>query len=417
MILRVGGRLGNADIPYDTKHPVIIPTGSRLCHLIIADAHMQTFHGAVSKMIQYIRTTYWIPRIRDQIRAYIHKCVTCARFAKRLENQLMADLPAERIRRNRAFLMTGVDYAGPIEIVEQYKKGRNTNKRKCWIAIFVCMVTRAIHIDVVTDLSSAAFIACYERFVALRGHCEKMFSDNGTQFVGASKEIKSAFKNWSAPEVMAHLNRKRTQWIFMKPVAPHQGGIYEAAVKSTKFHLRRVLGAKCYTYEYLITFLLKVAAVLNSRPLYALSDDPTDCQALTPAHFVIGEPFIMPPTINLPAQSDYSLQRIHNEHNQMLENFWCRWHEEYLMSLIQRKKWHKEKEHFQVGQLVVIKDDNRPPAQWLLGRIIELILSRDGLVRSVVIQTAKSKLTRAVQSICILPVAPSEEESSKLGAT
>ncbi|XP_031638945.1 uncharacterized protein LOC116351048 [Contarinia nasturtii] len=408
-ILRVGGRLGNAEIPYDMKYPIIIPNGSRLSALIIEKTHQETLHGSVQLMTQVIRRNFWIPKLRNELRAYIHKCVTCARYNKSFETQLMADLPKERINQNRAFLHTGVDYAGPLEIAERYKS--RTNKRKCWIAIFVCMVTRAVHIDAVTELSSAAFIACYERFIARRGHCNRMFSDNGTAFIGANKELKIAFKHWITPDSIEHLNKKGTEWKFMVPAAPHQGGIYEAAVKSMKYHLKRILGAKCYSYEYLITFLSKIEAVLNSRPLYALSDNPTDYSALTPGHFLIQESFILPPPISAPAQTSTSLKRIFEEQSNMLNHFWKRWHNEYLAHLLPRKKWRQEREPIKVGQLVVVKDENLPPARWLLGRIIELIPSRDNLVRSVVIKTQKNnKLTRAVQKLCILPIASDEEQ-------
>lgn len=130
--------------------------------------------------------------------------------------------------------------------------------------------------------------------------------------------------------------------MFSKPVAPHQGGIYEAAVKSAKFHIRRVLGAKSYTYEYLLTFLTQVEAILNSRPLYPLSDDPADCQAITPGHFLINEPFVLPPPIPVPAKTNYSLRRIHEEHRAMVQSFWKKWSEEYLSTLLPRQKWFQE---------------------------------------------------------------------------
>lgn len=141
-LIRVGGRLGNAHIPYDTKHPIIIPNGSRLCWLIIAEAHKVLQHAAIQLMMQYIRASFWIPKLRNELRAYVHKCVICARHAKKLENQLMSDLPADRVNRYRAFLITGVDYAGPIELCERYKS--RPNKTKGWIVVFVCMITRAI---------------------------------------------------------------------------------------------------------------------------------------------------------------------------------------------------------------------------------------------------------------------------------
>lgn len=406
-ILRVGGRLNNANIAYDMKHPIIVPSGSRLSYLIIERAHKETLHGSVQVMMQYIRNNFWIPKLRNELRTCVHKCVVCVRYNKKFEEQLMAELPKDRVNKNRAFLYTGVDYAGPIEIAERYKS--RTNKRKCWIAVHVCMVTRAIHLDAVTELSSAAYIACYERFISRRGHVNRMFSDNGTTFVGANKELKSAFKSWITPEVIEHLNKKGTTWKFMTPAAPHQGGIYEAAVKSAKHHLKRMLGTKCYSYEYLITLLAQIEAVLNSRPMYALNDDPTDYSALTPAHFLIQEPFILPPPISVPAQTSYSLKRMFDEQKKIIEHFWQRWNNEYLTTLLPRKKWTQEKEHIKVGQLVVIKDENLPPARWLLGRIVELIKSKDKLIRSVVIQTAKTKLTRAVQKVCILPLVPNEE--------
>lgn len=230
-LIRLGGRLASADCSEDNKHPVIIPKESRLSELIIMEAHSETNHGPVQQMMQYIRNNFWINCLRNEARKHVHKCVICARYNKKFEGQLMAGLPADRIRKNRAFLISGLDYCGPIELVERYES--RSNKRRCWIAIFVCMVTRAIHIDIVCDLSSAEFIACFERFISRRGHCNRIYSDNGTSFVGAYKELKEAYKKWNVPEVHEHLNKRRTEWIFMKPAAPHQGGIYEAAVKST----------------------------------------------------------------------------------------------------------------------------------------------------------------------------------------
>lgn len=403
-ILRVGGRINRSQCEYDKKHPIIISGNSRLCYLIIRQIHMTTNHGSVQVMMQAIREKYWITHLRNQLRMYLHKCVICAKHEKKYEMQLMSDLPAERINRNRAFLITGVDYAGPIDIVEKYK--RKSNLRKCWIAVFVCMVTRAIHLDVVTDLTSAAFIACYERFVCRRGHCNKLYSDNGTTFKGANHEIHAAFRAWHVNETKEHINKRGTDWHFSSPAAPHQGGIYEAAVKSMKHHLLRMMGRNHYTYEYLVTLLVQIEAILNSRPLYPLSHDPSDTRAITPGHFLIGEPFILPPPIAVPAQTNYSLKRIRDEQRKLIEHFWNKWSAEYLCTLIPRKKWLKKNEQIKEGQLVVLPDGNLPASQWLMGRIIELIPSKDGLIRSVKIQTHKSIYTRPIQKISILPIEP-----------
>ncbi|XP_055309100.1 uncharacterized protein LOC129572990, partial [Sitodiplosis mosellana] len=337
-IIRACGRLGGSDLPYDARHPVIIPSKSRLSYLIAWEAHSATKHGSIQLMLQYIRANYWIPRLRLELRSYLSNCITCIRYAKHFETQLMAELPADRVRQNRPFLITGVDYAGPFELSERYK---------------------------------------------------------------------------SRTKVMEHLNKKGTQWVFMKPAAPHQGGIYEAAVKSAKCHLKRVVGTKSYTYEQLITFLVQIEAVLNSRPLYALSDEPTDMQVITPGHFLIGESFILPPPIAAPAKSDYSLKRVRDEQQKMLQAFWKSWQADYLATLLPRKKWLSERP-FETGQLVLIKDENLPPAQWQMGRIKELILSKDDLVRSVVIllpskDNKQKTLVRPVQKIRLLPVEPEQE--------
>ncbi|XP_055309543.1 uncharacterized protein LOC129573231 [Sitodiplosis mosellana] len=206
----------------------------------------------------------------------------------------------------------------------------------------------------------------------------------------------------------------------MKPSAPHQGGIYEAAVKSCKYYLRRVIGAKSYTYEDLITFLVQVEAVLNSRPLYAMSDDPTDMQVICPGHFLIGEPFILPPPIAAPAIANYSLKRIREEQQKMLKSFWDAWRKDYLPTLMQRKKWTQVHE-FKIGQLVLICEDNIAPTYWQIGRIHELIRSKDGLVRSVVVllpttqERAKRKtLVRPVQKLCLLPVEDEKEREKEI---
>lgn len=402
-MIRMGGRIGKADISYDMKHPFIVPPNTRLSWLIVTNAHEKTLHGSVQIMMQFVRQNLWIPRLRNELRARVHKCVVCKRYNATFENQLMADLPADRVNPNKPFLITGVDYAGPLDLVERYKT--RTSKRKAWIAVFVCMVTRAVHLDVVEDLSSAAFIGCFVRFVGRRGQCKMLYSDNGTTFVGADKEFQKAYKNWTCPENLEILNDKMgTKWRFMTPAAPHQGGIYEAAVKSMKYHLRRLIGSKCYTYVHLYTTLVQIEAVVNSRPLYPLSDDATDVQALTPAHFLIGQPFTLPPPISVPTQTNNSLKRIRMEQQKIINSFWERWQNEYLLSLSQRKKWVHENEHVNIGKLVVIKDENLPPARWLLGRIIKLNPSKDGLVRTVVVRTAKNELTRAVQKLCLLPV-------------
>lgn len=403
-ILRVGGRLEKSELAYDMKHRAIIPNGSRLGWLILEFAHRQTKHGGVQLGMQYLRQKYWIPKLRNEKRLFIHNCVMCVRYNYRLQKELMASLPADRVRPGKPFLHSGVDYAGPFEVKVVDREGDAITTTKSWVAVFVCLKTRAVHLDIVTELSSAAFLACYERFIGRRGRCERMYSDNGTSFVGAEKEIRKAYAAWKNDETMNHLARKGTEWSFMTPAAPHQGGIYEAAVKSMKHHLKRIVGIKKLPYEQFMTLLIQIEAILNSRPIHPLSDDPEDIQALTPGHFLISESFIAPPAFDHPNKKDIIGIQLWKQRQEMLSHFWNRWENEYLTTLQERKEWRREKEPLKIGQLVLLKSENFPPAQWGLGRIWELLPDAKGIVRNVIVRTANGKLKRAVQKICIVPV-------------
>lgn len=147
-------------------------------------------------MMQFIRQKYWIPQLRDEFKKFNRTCLECVRHSHELQDQLMGELPADRIRPARAFIATGVDYAGPFNKKYLDREGNIITKVKCWTVIFVCIRTKAVHLDMVDDLSSASFIACFERFVSRRGAVKKLFSDNGTSFVGAEKEIARAYNAW-----------------------------------------------------------------------------------------------------------------------------------------------------------------------------------------------------------------------------
>lgn len=172
--------------------------------------------------------------------------------------------------------------------------GKVPQLTKAWIAVFVCLVTRAIHLELVSDSTTQAFIAALRRLIARRGTVKQIISDIVTNFVGANnyiREISRQLENTSQ-EIENAFNLK---WTFMTPVAPHHGGIYEAAVKSIKYHLVRIIGETTLTFEEYSTILCQVEALVNSRPICSLSDDPTSLNALTPAHFLIGESLVKLP--------------------------------------------------------------------------------------------------------------------------
>lgn len=409
-ILRAGGRIKNAKCTYNKKHPVIVPSDSKVCTMILQQAHEDTLHGGVQLMMRYIRNNYWIPKLRAHSRSIVRKCAICIRQAGQTSQQIMADLPVDRLVPARPFLKCGVDLAGPFNIRITDKRYMATRGRayldqnlKGYAVIYVCLVTRAVHLEAVMAYSAEAFLTSFKRFVARRGAPEYMYSDQGTNLVRADKDLQEAVDSWASTEVQDYVNWNGVQWKFIVPSAPHQGGIWEAAVKQMKHHMKRIIGADKYTYEAVSTLLAEIEACMNSRPICAMSDDPNDVSALTPAHFLIGEPLKLP----LPARHDLAPKMavgFFKELQVRTNSFWRIWSEEYLSSLLERPKWRELKDNLRPGQLVLIKNENLAPTFWPMGRVIQVKKSKDGCVRSALIKTQAGELERPVQKLVVLPV-------------
>ncbi|GFU32891.1 integrase catalytic domain-containing protein [Trichonephila clavipes] len=217
---------------------------------------------------------------------------------------MMSDLPSSRI--SPAFMRCGVDYAGPFQI--KTIKGRGSKFFKAYIALFVCFTTRAIHLDLVIDFSADAFTAAQKRFISHRRKCSDIYSDCGSNFVGAKRKLmefeKLAKSDNYNKNVSKFLTDNGIKWHQNVPGAPHMGGLWEAGIKSTKYHLKRVVGETKLTYEEFETFLTQIEICLNSGPLTPISNDPNDISALTPGHFIIGRPLTSIP------EPDYILTQI-----------------------------------------------------------------------------------------------------------
>lgn len=406
-IVRCHGRLRNANIPYDEQNPIIVPSRSRLAKMLLDEAHEETAHGNIQIMLHYVRARYWIIGGRKCAGNVVKRCVRCTTFAKRAVEQLMGDVPKERLTSIGPFYYCGVDYFGPITI--RRNEGRCNVTQQGYGAVFICLTTKVIHIDCVSDMTSEKFLWSLSRLTSIYRTPTKMFSDNGRTFVGADNELKVINETWQTPEVERFLTMRGIQWKFITPRAPHQGGIWEAAVKSAKYHLKRVLTQQSLTFEQYSTVFAKVSAVLNSRPLVPLTDNPTDLNYLTPAHAVRGERIIQPLGTNL---SGIPLTRVrqHKIMEKLHQDFWQTWRRDYLNTLQNRKKWSTQRENLKEDDFVLMKEDNLPPGVWLMARVIETYPGADGLVRNVMVRTYKNDYLRPVQKLVKLPLQEQENE-------
>ncbi|XP_014216679.1 uncharacterized protein LOC106645349 [Copidosoma floridanum] len=250
-IVRVGGRLTHSALNTAAILLAILPRHSQLTSLVVKHAHQVTLHGGTQLTLSRTHHEFWIIGGRASIRSSILKCVTCARYRAQCAQQMMGQLPEARVTPSRPFSHTGVDYAGPLTIKSW--KGRGSRMYKGWICVFVSFSSSEVHLEAVTDCSTDGFLAAYRRFTLRRGLPLKLYSECGTNFVGADKALRQHYTD-------------------AQP-SPHMGGKWEAAVKSIKFHLRRTVGEALYTYEEISTLLTQIESVLNYRPLEPISND------------------------------------------------------------------------------------------------------------------------------------------------
>lgn len=401
-ILRMRGRLEHATMSYDEKHPILLPGTAMLSRRLIENAHRQTLHGQAQVCLQYLREKFWITDARSILRNLIKHCPTCVRFNQKMATQLMADLPSERVTISRPFAHCGVDYAGPFKISSYRGRGAMVEVSG-YVAIFVCFASKAVHLELVGNLTAKAFLSALDRFIIRRQHVRHMHSDNGTNFVAADKELRATLETWNSSEVMNHLSAKNIEWHFNTPLASHQGGLWERAVQSMKYHFRRIMSEHVLTFEEMYTVLVRIEAVMNSRPLTTLSDDPTDMTAITPGHFIVGGQMLRPlgPKVaNVPMNRLSSWETMHR----IEQDFWNRWSNDYLTELQQRNKWFRTSDNLKLGDLVYVRNENVPPCEWARGRIVNVYPGRDQLVRNVRVRTEKGEYDRPIHKLCPIPL-------------
>ena len=313
-IFCVGGRESKAKLSYSKRHPIILNGKHPISKLIIHSEHLRLLHAGPTLLISLLNSRFHIIGLRRTAQSITRQCVTCRHFTVRPHNQMLGQLPLERVTPGSVFQKVGVDYAGPFQI--KYGFVRKPIIVKAYICIFVSLSVKAVHLELVSDLTAEAFLAALQHFIAQHGHPSLIWSDHGTNFVDANHELN---------ELIDFLQNQRTQktisefctcrnieWKFIPEHAPHFGGLWEAAVKSTKTHLKRIIANVRLTNEEYSTVLTQIEACLNSRPLVPLNTaDDDGIQSLTPGHFLIGQPLMALPD---PSSLYHSVSLLHRWH-------------------------------------------------------------------------------------------------------
>ena len=412
-LIRVGGRLKNSVLSSSQTTPIILTSKDIFTQLMFNYFHICLSHCGPSLLLCYLGNKFHVVGARRLSRQVCSQCTICRRTAPKPEHQLMGDLPLERVTFTPAFTVTGLDYAGPFKIKMGYT--RRPVKIDAFVCVFVCFSTKAVHLETVSDQTTPALLAALDRFTSRRNCPTVIFSDNGSNFRGAKNLLKNVYKllrsEDTQSEVHQHLLRQSITWNTIPSRSPHFGGLWESAVKSMKYHFRRVVGSQLLSFEELQTVCCRIEACLNSRPLLATtSHDPDGLTTLTSGHFLtFKQPTAYPHDPRLPEEPH--LLKKWQMCQSMAQHFWYRWNHEYLQTLQGRTKWRKTKTNLQPGDIVILKDEKTFPTIWPLAKILETYPGSDGLVRVAKIKTATSIYKRPTAKLALL-TRPNEQDSN-----
>ena len=392
-LLRCRGRVNNAILSTATKNPILLPTKHPWINLLISHVHQRVKHSGITDTLSTIREKFWILRGRQAVKRVIKCCIVCNKLEGMPYSSVMPpDLPSFRVSEDPPFTYTGIDFAGPMYLREASAQDASTSK--AYICLFICCSTRAIHLEMSTDLSVSSFLLLFRRFASRRGLPVTLISDNAKTFKAASKDI---VKIARSAEVTKFLNSHRVSWKFIVEKAPWWGGFWERLIRSIKRSLKKSIGRGTLNYEELNTILIEVEAIINSRPLtYVLDDQGGISDILTPSHLINGRRIsTMPNDQHFEIVSTYqSLTKRAKHHKHLLTQFTRQWRREYLLNLREIhsvKVKHGQHPSIAKGDVVVVKDDASKRLFWKLGVVQDLITGDDQQVRAAVVKVSDPK--------------------------
>ena len=325
----------------------------------------------------------YVPGAKRLARGVSQNCLVCKKAAPRPYQQKMGQLPAPRVTKVLPFVHTGVDFAGPF--ILRYGNPRKPDTCKAYLSIFVCLTTKLVHIEVVSSASTGAFTAALKRICCRAGKPSHIYSDNGSNFIGARNQLKELYQFLDSTEAKTAIQHclleRRITWHHIPEEAPYFGGIWEASVKAAKHCLKRTIGVVKLSFEELATISCQAVACLNSRPYLAQdSHDPAGEMPLTRSHFLIGRPMEAYP--EAPEPPDLTLSDRWLLCKSMAQQFWDLWQRQYLQSLQKAQKWHKTTPNVKKDDLVMVLDETSLQTHWLTGKVLQVYPGEDGLVRT-----------------------------------
>ncbi|XP_062707432.1 uncharacterized protein LOC134287995 [Aedes albopictus] len=398
-VLRIRGRTSACQfVDSSVVNPIILPREHSVTKLIVLDVHQRFLHQNHETAINELKQRYYISRLKVVYKSVRNNCQFCKNERASPQAPLMSDLPHARLAAySRPFSHMGVDYFGPMMVTV----GRRVEKR--WGVLATCLTVRAIHLEIAHSLTTDSCIMALRNIMSRRGVPVAIYSDRGTNFVGANKELKTALEELEHDKIVAEFTSPHTTWIFIPPLSPHMGGAWERLIRSVKQNLEKLRPNRLPSDETLRNILIEVEYLVNSRPLTEIPLDDDQSPVLTPNHFVIGSSNGVLPWTSLddsPARLKQNWKLSQSATNQ----FWKQWVHDYLPSLTRRAKWFSEVKPIRINDIVVIVDAKFPRSCWPKGRVIATKVTPDGQVRWATVQTASGIYERPAIKLAVLDV-------------
>ncbi|KXJ68836.1 hypothetical protein RP20_CCG001484 [Aedes albopictus] len=398
-VLRVRGRTGACPmINFDAANPIILPKNHYITCLIVLHYHRQYHHQNHNTVLNEIRQRYRIARLKSVYNTIRKRCQECKNNNATRQPPAMSDLPPARLAAySRPFTHMGVDYFGPVTI----SIGRRMEKR--WVLIATCLTVRAVHLQIAHTLSTDSCISALRNVMARRGIPAVIYSDQGTNFRGANRELKVAVEYLDENRLMTEFTTPHTRWSFNPPAAPHMGGAWERLIRTVKQNLSKLLPSNTPTLEVFENVLIEVENVVNSRPLTGIPLDDDESPVLTPNHFLVGSSNGLKPWVPFD-DSSKALRNCWQLSQTLANQFWKQWLRDYLPTITRRTKWLVPAKPIEVGDIVIIVDPSFPRNCWPKGRVIATRPGADGQVRWATVQTTSGIYERPAVRLAVLDV-------------
>ncbi|XP_063544905.1 uncharacterized protein LOC134753073 [Cydia strobilella] len=401
-LLRCKGRMKHADWSFDKRYPILIPKNSDFTNETIMKIHRENMHVGVSHTLSKIRETYWIPQGRSKVQNILRKCPECKKHdGGPYKLPETPALPKERVNYSSPFTYVGTDYLGPLLV----NNGNGSCKR--WISLYTCLAVRAIHLEVVKDLTAEEGLMALRRMISTRGVPSLITSDNAAHYKLLSEILQ-----------IPYCLDKEIRWKFIPQLAPWHGGFYERLVGLVKNCMKKTLQKHLLNDSQLVTAVKEIEAVLNTRPLTYVDSEPD--HVLKPSDFLTMGKCITMETSNKDPTSQGTVtkdnlikgwkkaQIILREFKEMFEN-------RYLLNLRERYSHHPKEPRVtsklepKIGQIVQIKGDTRNRINWKVGKIVSLRESADGLCRVATVRVGDTEYTRSITHLYPLEIEEGEE--------